>query len=348
MKKRNAALAVLLIAAVFLPACSSSTPDCTRPEIVCVGLVTSVGKIDDHSFNQSAWEGVQQAQADGLIQLARYIESVDARDYDENIAIFADAGYDIIVTVSSALGEATIAAAEEYPQLYFIAIDQFQEAGTEKPNLAGLVFPEDQAGFLAGALAAQMTATGKVGAVLGTDAYPPAWRYGEGFRAGAKYINPEVEVIVTYHNDVDFDKASFDPDWGATTAYTLIDEGVDVLFGGSGTTGDGAVVAASQRGIYAIGAEMDQYYLQPEAAPLLLTSADKSISPGIYTLIVRARDAQAGTGAFPGGNYSGECSYAPFHDLDSQVPAEVKARMEEINQGLHEDRIQTEVPLTKP
>ena len=348
MKRPWFTIVVLLLVATFLPACSSSNPDCARPEIVCVGLVTSVGKVDDHTFNQSAWEGVQQAQTEGLVQLAHYIESVDARDYAENIAVFADAGYDVIVTVGSALGQATTVAAEEYPQVYFIGVDQFQEAGAEKPILAGLVFPEDQAGFLAGALAAQMTVTGKVGAVLGADAYPPVWRYGEGFRAGARYINPEIEVIVAYHNDADFDEASFDPDWGATTAYIMVDEGFDVLFGGSGTTGDGAVVAAAQRGIYVIGAEMDQYFLQSEAAPLLLSSAVKLVKPGTYALIVLARDAQAGTSAFPGGNYTGECSYAPFHDLDSQVPAEVKTRMEDINQGLQENTIKTEVPPTKP
>jgi len=348
MKKPWFAIVVSLLAATFLPACSSSNPNCARPEIVCVGLVTSVGKVDDHTFNQSAWEGVQQAQTEGLVQLAHYIETRDARDYAENIAVFADAGYDIIVTVGSALGKATFAAVEEYPEVYFIGVDQFQEAAAEKPNLAGLVFPEDQAGFLAGALASQITSTGKVGAVLGADAYPPVWRYGEGFRAGARYINPEIEVIVAYNNDADFDEASFDPDWGAMTAYTMIDEGVDVLFGGSGTTGDGAAVAAAQRGIYVIGAEMDQYFLQSEAAPLLLSSAVKLVKPGTYALIVLARDAQAGPSVFPGGNYSGECSYAPFHDLDSQVPAEVKTRMEDINQGLQENTIKTEVPPTKP
>ncbi len=348
MKRRCAAIAALLIAATFLPACSSSTPDCTKPEIVCVGLVTDVGKVDDHAFNQSAWEGVQQAQAEGLVRLTRYIETVNAKDYDENIAVFADVGYDIIVTVGSTLGQATTAAAEEYPQVYFIGVDQFQEAGTEKPNLVGLTFPEDQAGFLAGALAAQMTATGKVGAVLGTDTYPPTWRYGEGFRAGAKYINPKVEVILAYHNDADFDKASFDPDWGATTAYTLVDEGVDVLFGGSGTTGDGALAAAAQRGIYAIGADMDQYYLLPEAAPLLLSSVVKLVSPGTYALIELAVEAQAGAGVFPGGDYSGKCGHAPFHDLDARVPAEVKSRLEEINQGLREGTLETKVPPTKP
>ena len=96
MKKLWFTIVVVLIAATFLPACSSSNPDCARPEIVCVGLVTSVGKVDDHTFNQSAWEGVQQAQTEGLVHSARTIESMDARDYDENIAAFADAGYDAV------------------------------------------------------------------------------------------------------------------------------------------------------------------------------------------------------------------------------------------------------------
>jgi len=309
--------------------------------------VTTVGKVDDNSFNQSAWEGVQQAEQQGLIQWARYIETVDVRDYEENISTFADASYDVIVTVGSALGRATSSVAEEYPDIYFIGVDQFQEADAEKPNLAGLVFPEDQAGFLAGALAAQMTATGKIGAVLSTDAYPPVWRYGEGFRVGAKYINPEVEVNVAYHNDTNFDKASFDPEWGAITAYAMIDDGVDVLFGG-GKTGDGAIVAAVQRGIYVIGAEMDQYYLLPEAVPLLLSSAVKLVSSGTYALIKLARDAQAGTGPFPGGNYSGECGYAPFHDLDAEVPAAVKAKMEQINAALLDGSLLTNVPPVKP
>jgi len=109
-----------------------------------------------------------------------------------------------------------------------------------------------------------------------------------------------------------------------------------------------AVALAFKGGLFNIGAEMDQYYLLPEAVPLLLSSAVKLVSSGTYALIKLVRDAQAGTGPFLGGNYSGECGYAPFHDLDLKVPAEIKSRMEEINQDLHEDTIKTEVPPTKP
>src|SRR5512147_1778744 len=182
MKKFYAVLVVLLVAAMLLPACGPSTPDCSKPETFCVGLVTDVGKIDDKSFNQSAWEGVKQAEKD-LGAIVQYIETTDAKDYAKNIGTFGDAKYDVIVTVGFALGEATVAAAKTYPDVKFIGVDQFQAEAVA--NVAGLNFPEDNAGFLVGALAAQMTKTGKIGAVLGTDLVPPVWRFGEGYRAGA-------------------------------------------------------------------------------------------------------------------------------------------------------------------
>ncbi len=356
MKKSHVLLVILTVMALVLSACGGAAqgePDCSKAEVFCVGLVTDVGKIDDKSFNQSTWEGVKQAEKE-LGAIVKYIETTDAKDYDKNIAIFADAGYDVIVTVGFALGEATVAAAQKYPNIYFIGVDQFQawavdeDASNDLPNLAGLIFPEDQAGFLVGALAAMMTKTGKIGSVCGTDAVPPVWRFGEGYRAGAAYINPDVEVFVVYHNDVGFDKTFTDPEWGAQTANSMVDKGADVIFGGGGKTGNGAVIAAAQRGVYAIGVDTDQYYTLPEAAPRLLSSAMKLLTPGTFELIQFAKDAQAGKGTFPAGNYLGKCGYAPFHDLEDEVPAEVKARMEEINKMLLDGTLQTGVPPAKP
>jgi len=95
MKKLYLVVAVLLLAAMLLPACGNTQPDCTKANVFCVGMVTDVGKIDDKSFNQSAWEGVQQAKKAGDADWVQYIETTDAKDYDKNIATFADAGYDI-------------------------------------------------------------------------------------------------------------------------------------------------------------------------------------------------------------------------------------------------------------
>lgn len=348
MKKLYTILAIMLVAAMVLPACAPSAPDCSKPEVFCVGLVTDVGKIDDKSFNQSTWEGVKLAEKD-LAAKVQYIETTDAKDYDKNIATFGDANYDVIVTVGFALGEATVKAAGVYPNIKFIGVDQFQawqyddDTTNDVANVAGLNFPEDQAGFLVGALAAMMSKSKKIGSVCGTDAVPPVWRFGEGYRAGAAYIDPAVEVNVVYHNDVGFDKTFVDPEWGAATAISMIDKGVDVIFGAGGKTGNGAVTAAAEKGVYAIGVDTDQYYTLPEAQKMLLSSAMKMLTPGTFDLIKLSKE-----GNFPSGNYAGKAGYAPFHDLDSQVPAEVKAKMEEINTALLDGSLTTNVPPVKP
>jgi len=345
MKKLYMILAALLVAAMILPACAPAAADCTSEEVFCVGLVTDVGKINDKSFNQSAWEGVQQAEKD-LGAKDQYIETTDAKDYAKNIGTFGDEGYDVIVTVGFALGEATRAAAATYPNVKFIGVDQDQFAGTID-NVAGLVFPEDNAGFLVGALAAAMSQSNKIGAVCGTDAVPPVWRFGEGYKAGAAYadqmLGTTTEVFVVYHSDVGFDKTFTDPEWGAATAKSMMDQGADAIFGCGGITGNGAITAAAQSGAFAIGVDTDQYLTLPEAAPRMLSSAMKLITPGVFDLVKAAKD-----GSFPSGNYVGDAGYAPFHDLESEVPAEVKTMMEEINAGLLDGSIKTEVPPVKP
>lgn len=314
--------------------------DCSKPETFCVGLVTDVGKIDDKSFNQSTWEGVKQAEKD-LGATVQYIETTDSKDYAKNISTFADEKYDVIVTVGFALGEATIAAAKQYPDVKFIGVDQFQSETIA--NLTGLSFPEDNAGFLAGALAALMSKSGKIGAVLGTDVVPPVWRFGEGYRNGAKYANDKIEINVVYHNDVGMDKTFSDPEWGKTTALSMIDKGVDVIFGAGGKTGNGALLGCAEKGVMAIGVDTDQYLTVPEAQKVLLTSAMKLLVPGTFDLIKLAKD-----GKFPGGNFTGQAGLAPYHDLDSQVSADIKAKIEAINKGLLDGSIKTNVAPTKP
>ncbi len=275
------------------------------------------------------------------MRIVQYIETVDSKDYDKNIATFADAKYDVIVTVGFALGEATVATAKKYPDVKFIGVDQFQAEVT--PNVVGLNFPEDVAGFLVGALAAQMTKTNKIGAVCGTDAVPPVWRFGEGYRAGAAYINPAVEVNVVYHSDVGFDKTFTDPEWGKTTAVSMIDKGVDIIFGAGGKTGNGALAGAAEKGVFCIGVDTDQFFTVPEAQSCLLSSAMKLLTPGTFDLIKMAKE-----GTFPSGNYTGEAGYAPFHDQESKVPAEVKTKMEEIDKMLKDGSLKTNVAPVKP
>jgi len=349
MKKTRLVIAILAALTLLIPGCAPKAADCKQPDVFCVGLVTQVGRRDDRSYNQAAWDGVQRARNSGAADWIASIETVDARDYEENMRVFGEAGYDVIVTVGSGMSDSSRIAAAAYPDSYFIGLDQDQSTGQEfNPNLIGLVFAEDQIGFLAGALAALMSQTGQIGAVCASDALPSMQRYGEGFLAGAAYISPSVEATVTYHNEVGLDKTFDDPEWGAATANALVDSRTDIIFGIGGETGNNAIVAAVARGAYAIGADTDQYYALPVAAPHLYVSVMKLISPGVAELIKTARDAQAGNAVFPSGNYAGQVGLSSYHELASTVPDNVKLRMDELNRALQSGEIQTGVTITNP
>jgi basic membrane protein A len=306
-------------------------------------MVTDLAKLGDKSFNDSAWKGVQDA-AKELGAEPKVIETTDPNDYEKNIGQFISEGYNVIVTVGFNLGEQTIAAAKANADIKFIGVDQFQ--AEEVPNLAGLNFNEDQAGYLAGVLAASISKSGKIGAILGTDAVPPVWRFGEGYRAGAKATKADINVQTVYHNDVGFEKTFVDPEWGKATALSMIDQGVDVVFGAGGRTGNGALLAAEDRkdkGVYAIGVDVDQYNTVPEAKDVLISSAMKIIDAGVTAQVKKVAD-----GSFKGGNVYGEVGLAPFHDLDSKVPADVKAKIEDTRKKLLDGSLKTNVAPVKP
>lgn len=335
-------LSGITLLALVLAACTPAatpTPEAQpTAEPFRVGLVTDVGEVDDKSFNQSAWEGAQEG-AKAVGGTAEYIETKDAKDYAANIGKFADQGYDVIVTVGFALGQATTEAAAKYPDIKFIGVDQFQAEPV--PNVAGLIFPEDQAGYLAGILAAKMTKTGTIAAVLGTDLVPPVVAFKEGYELGAKATNPDINVISTYHPG-GLDVAFTDPEWGATTAAQAMDQGADVIFGAGGKTGNGALIEVATKAgnnpgsVYCIGVDSDQWETVPEAHPCLISSAMKLITPGVADLIKMAKE-----GTFPSGNFLGKVGLAPFHDFDSQVPADVKTLIQDTAKKLESGELKT-------
>ena len=348
-------VAALLVFTMLLTACAPTAvpaapaaTEATEGEAAApaaaikIGLVTDVGRVNDRSFNQSAWEGVRQAGAAlGLTEDVDYlyIETQDAKDYADNIQQFIDNGFNVIVTVGFALGEATTAAATANPDVYFIGIDQFQ--GAALPNLTGLVFAEDQSGFLAGALAAQMSKTGTIGAVLGTDLVPPVVAFKEGYELGAKYINPDINLNATYHPG-EISQAFTDPEWGAATAKQALDQGADVIFGAGGSTGNGAlqeVAAAPGAGtdLFCIGVDTDQWETLPAAHPCLISSAMKLITPSVVELI----GMYGADGTMTSGNFFGGAGLAPFHDFEDKIPQEVKDKLAEIDAGLKDGSLTT-------
>jgi len=332
---------------LFLSACASRMPDCSEEQTVCIGLVADTNGMGDMS-NRSAWQALQKAHQDGLVDRIEYIETSDAQDYAKNIRTFADLGYDILVTSGFDLGNETVTAAYEYPDIFFIAVNQSvndftPEGGSPPQNLAGLVFPEDQAGFLAGALAALLTKSGMIGAVCASDEINTYFRYCEGFRAGAAYIDRKVSSAIVYHNNVSLGKTTDDPEWGAATAVSLMTQGADIIFAVGGETGLGALQAANQFQTWAISIEADQGFSQFDLALQLAASVDFKLTPSLYSLIELTVE-----GDFPGGgDCTGLIGYTLVQDSPIEITTEIESHLEEILTALQDGSLETGVPLSK-
>ncbi len=321
------------------PAVTTDDSNCADPASYCIGLVTDTGKVDDKSFNQSAWDGAQAAGKE-LGAYTKYIESTDPKDFASNIQQFVDKKYDVIVTVGFLMTEAATAAAKANPNIQFIGVDQFQAATL--PNLTGLVFDEDKAGYAAGYLAGLVTKTNKVGAVLGTDTVPPVKKFGEGYKNGAMAANPNVKVTLVYH---DPNNAFNDPVWGASEAKKQLAQGNDIIFAAGGKTGNGGLIEIAKnpgagKTVFCIGVDTDQYLTVPEAAKCLLTSAEKMLQQGTGDLVLLAAQGKA-----PGGNYTGNVGLADPHDTASAVSPEIQDKVKAVIQGLSDGSIQTGVKL---
>lgn len=174
-----------------------------------------------------------------------------------NTLVFAEAGYDVVVTVGDEASPATYTTAGQYPAVYFIGSDQHPSADENNvANLVRLVFRENHLGFLAGAMAAAMTQTCRVGTVCRSDAWLQMKLYGDRFLAGAIYINHQVKATVSYHNEVGVNASLNHPGWGEAAATSLIDEGADTILATGGSTGSSALEAAASRGLMSSGQKL--------------------------------------------------------------------------------------------
>ncbi len=257
MKARFLRLALLLAAPFFfLAACGE--PDCADLRTFCAGLATDTLGLDDYGANRDTWNALQNLKNYRLLDRADFIESAERRDYEKNIAYFASRHYDAVITVGIGLRRETLRAAARYENVVFIAVNQPFKKDELRLNLIPATFPEDQMGFLAGVLAARLTRTGFVGAACEDSSLEAMWKYCEGFRNGAKFANPEVKPLILYRDDGDDEKLFLDEAWGREAAQKITARGADVLFAAGGITAQGALRAAAESQVKAIGAERDQ------------------------------------------------------------------------------------------
>jgi basic membrane lipoprotein Med (substrate-binding protein (PBP1-ABC) superfamily) len=337
MKKRL--LMVMVLMALVLP---TTAVTMAQDGITSVCLVTDLGRVNDGTFNQYAYEGMVRA-AEDLNLDTKYIETQAQTDYEANINTCVDEGFDAIVTVGFLIADGTAAAAAANPDVYFIGVDQFH--ANPLPNLVGIQFREDQAGFLVGALAAQMTQTGKIAGVYGID-IPPVKKFRNGFEQGARYINPDIELAGVYIPDF------VAPQLGAEAAEQFVADGFDVIFGAGGPTGSGGIVRAAELGAMVIGVDQDEWFTtfgegETPGADKIITSALKRVDQGVYDMIALLA---AGEPLPEGSLYLMDAAvsgvgFAPAHD--AVVPEEVTASVEEILAMLASGELSTGVdPVT--
>ena len=258
-------------------------------QAIKVGLVTDINQLNDRGFNQLAYEGLKRAQARLGVE-GRVLQSNSAADYIPNMTALARQDYDLVISVGYAQGDAVAKVSKRFPNVSFAIIDVDQSGLAGKPtNVLGLIFREQEVGYLAGYLAG-LTVKRNPGpdviSSVGGMKEPPVDRFIAGYQAGARKAAPGIRLLNAYSRDWD-DQAKC-----KEAALNQIAEGSQVVFQVAGGCGLGALDAAGERRVWGIGVDADQSFLGPQ----VLTSAQKKVDAAVFDTIRDVRD-----GSFRGG-----------------------------------------------
>jgi basic membrane protein A len=262
---------------------------------VTVGMAFDVGGLGDKSFNDAANAGLQQAIADGLVCEENVeVNEADATgsNRDQNVQALADAGFDLVIGVGFAFSPGINTIAPDYPDTSFMIVDGFATCGTicgltndadAIPNVADYTFKEHEGSFLVGAAAAIKCQCDTIG-FLGGQTGPLIEKFQAGYEAGARAINPDIQILVEYIGD---DVSAFnDPVKGEALSTKMYDEGAEIIYHAAGASGAGLFNAAVKAGKLAIGVDSDQYLTaSPEQQPLIFTSMLKRVDTAVYNAI---------------------------------------------------------------
>jgi basic membrane protein A len=284
--RRQVGIALLLLAALALLAAgcgggddegAATTTETTAAPALKVGLITDLGQLNDNGFNELAYKGLKRAERVLRIK-GRVVESRSAADYVPNMTSLVRQGYNLIIGVGFAQGDAIATAAKRFPKVKFAIVDVDQASLKGKPaNVEGLLFREEQVGYLVGYLAALSAKREQAHTVSAVGGFkePPVDRFIAGYQAGAQAAVPGITVLHGYSQDWD-DQAKC-----KELALDQIARGSAVVFQVAGGCGLGALSAAKDKKVWGIGVDADQSFLGPH----VLTSALKGVDEAVFLTI---------------------------------------------------------------
>jgi basic membrane protein A len=320
----------ILVAGLLLAGCQGEKKE-TGAEAAkpTVGLVLSVGGLGDKSFNDSAYEGLNKAAKELGIEPI-YGQPEQMSEDEKYLRQYAEQGMDLVIGVGFLMKDALEKVSGEFPDTRFAIIDAVVDA----PNVASLVFREHEGSFLVGAIAGLVTKTGKVGFVGGME-IPLIHKFEVGYREGAKYVKPECDVLVAYAGSGP--QAFHDPVKGKSLALSQFDRGADVIFQAAGSTGNGVIDAALERGLFAIGVDANQNYMAPGH---VLTSMVKRVDVSVYSIIKDTVEGNFEGGTHVYGLEVDGVGYALDEHNRDLIPPEVLREIERIKQDIINGSIQ--------
>ncbi|MDO8963320.1 MAG: BMP family ABC transporter substrate-binding protein [Coriobacteriia bacterium] len=343
MKKSfRTVLALLMVMALSITVLAGCSPAPTTPSTPAepaapklkAGMVTDIGGLGDKSFNDLSYAGLQKAESELGVEI-KAISSKAMTDYDSNIAQLANAKYDVIFCVGFLMTDAISKAATTFPDTKFGGIDIF----IEKPaaNEAGLLFKEQEAGYLAGVSAGLLTKDTAVDKRINGDnvigfvggmPIPPVKKFEAGFIAGAKSVNPSVKVISLYAGKFD-DQAK-----GKELGLSLISQKADIIFAAAGQTGIGTFQACKEKNAFFIGVDSDQYNTLASPGDTVITSAMKRVDTAVFETVKKVKDGTFASGNTLFGLKENGVDLAPWHEFEPKVPQSLKDAIEKAKKAI--------------
>ncbi|HEX4686467.1 MAG TPA: BMP family ABC transporter substrate-binding protein [Nocardioides sp.] len=328
------------------PTASNSSSASTGSLKAC--MVLDVGGVDDHSFNQSSWGGLQAANKENPNIKISYVPSSSQNDYTPNLTAETNKGCDTVIAVGGLMTEAVQKIAKKNPDQQYAQID----SASTGPNVYGLQYNTAQGGFLGGYLAAGMSKTGTVATYGGLN-IPPVTIYMDGFWEGVQYYNKQkgknVKVLGWDEGNQKggtFANSFTDANKGKQITQQFQQQGADIVFPVAGGTGVGsaAAAAASNGQLAVIWVDTDGCESVAQYCKYFLTSVTKNLTGSVQEYAT-----QAASGTFPTGNYIGTLEndgtgLAPFHDWDSKVPADLKSELDQVKQDIIDGKINIQSP----